>query len=308
MNKLWSASNTADHPRIRGEHCYDCCTLVHDAGSSPHTRGARVEPHAGLLSRRIIPAYAGSTPRPGRHALPAGDHPRIRGEHRSLSPEKIGSEGSSPHTRGARSPCWPCPRSAGIIPAYAGSTCGWRRSRDNLTDHPRIRGEHDGRGRQADAQTGSSPHTRGALRLAAVQGRWARIIPAYAGSTGGVVGRGLQVEDHPRIRGEHTPRRLTVSMMSGSSPHTRGARVEPHAGLLSRRIIPAYAGSTRRAPRRRPSGPDHPRIRGEHISPVAAGAWMSGSSPHTRGAPRRLSPRRPTNPDHPRIRGEHGTY
>ena len=31
----------------------------------------------------------------------------------------------------------------------------------------------------------------------------------------------------------------------GSSPHTRGARADPSKNLMDRRIIPAYAGSTR---------------------------------------------------------------
>ena len=50
-----------DHPRIRGEH----------------TRGLRVDRPRFV----IIPAYAGSTPRPETRPGPWGDHPRIRGEH-----------------------------------------------------------------------------------------------------------------------------------------------------------------------------------------------------------------------------------
>ena len=74
----------------------------------------------------------------------------------------------------------------------------------------------------------------------------------------------------------HTPR--------GSSPHTRGARVEPHAGLLSRRIIPAYAGSTAHQRTMSPRNADHPRIRGEHYINATRLRQISGSSPHTRGA------------------------
>ena len=60
--------------------------------------------------------------------------------------------------------------------------------------------------------------------------------------------------------------------------------------LRLRRIIPAYAGSTRRSAPRRVFSRDHPRIRGEHCASSARGFTISGSSPHR---------------DHPRIRGEH---
>ena len=50
---------------------------------------------------------------------------------------------------------------------------------------------------------GSSPHTRGA-RFDGGDGRdGIRIIPAYAGSTPDDVDSLDDVEDHPRIRGEH---------------------------------------------------------------------------------------------------------
>ena len=90
----------------------------------------------------IIPAYAGST-----NAAAAG-HLHVGG--------------SSPHTRGARY------REIGfetidrIIPAYAGSTAATGASRPTRSDHPRIRGEHNGVSWIVKNGTGSSPHTRGA--------------------------------------------------------------------------------------------------------------------------------------------------
>ena len=120
---LRRAACARDHPRIRGEHAY-----------MGHCRDGR---------QGIIPAYAGST------------------SHISYVPPF--SSGSSPHTRGARGPKllhrqwnrdhprirgehhWVCNADGildGIIPAYAGST-----------QHMHIR---------LPAETGSSPHTRGA--------------------------------------------------------------------------------------------------------------------------------------------------
>ena len=51
----------ADHPRIRGEHEVPEPLLQRGAGSSPHTRGARLRASRPIHSRGIIPAYAGST-------------------------------------------------------------------------------------------------------------------------------------------------------------------------------------------------------------------------------------------------------
>ena len=118
-------TTTADHPRIRGEHGDDVQPLGEGAGSSPHTRGARLPGDPRRLRFRIIPAYAGST-RPSSLASAARpDHPRIRGEHDKDAATQSMIMGSSPHTRGARFGSPEGTRTPGIIPAYAGSTC-WR--------------------------------------------------------------------------------------------------------------------------------------------------------------------------------------
>ena len=216
-----------DHPRIRGEHighdrpnggvhgiipAYAGSTLDMSGygsdpwGSSPHTRGALDQGARGFRIPR--------------------DHPRIRGEHDALGygmlvalgiiPAYAGStsssattcrcrQGSSPHTRGARTRRCACgtsppdhprirgehrvlgglPRLAsGIIPAYAGST---------ITVMPRK-----------PANQGSSPHTRGALEHDNLLKREPR--------------------DHPRIRGEHDVVYMCCPLLLW--------------------IIPAYAGST----------------------------------------------------------------
>ena len=237
-----------DHPRIRGEHLYDpkwdlCPSRIIPAyagntrqfknacrfngGSSPHTRGTRIHTNRNCIYR--------------------WDHPRIRREHRARgSPRGVGRRiipayagnttavsncenavtGSSPHTRGTRSPrlsaaerCWDHPRirgehpsrasdaasMAGIIPAYAGNT--------------------PVRSINARINSGSSPHTRGTLSSRA--------------------GRNAGSRDHPRIRGEHLDwlrHQVPVegiipayagnthfistglSRLPGSSPHTRGTR------------------------------------------------------------------------------------
>ena len=219
------------------------------------------------------------------------------------------ARGSSPHTRGARSAACRAVRRARIIPAYAGSTSGFRGRGAGRRDHPRIRGEHQ-----------TNPTAR-------LGGQW--IIPAYAGSTSSAPPPQTRRPDHPRIRGEHCHRFIGIHMSRGSSPHTRGARRGRHGHIRVARIIPAYAGSTERLVMSHGQRRDHPRIRGEHSPALMPIAGRSGSSPHTRGAqladaafglPDRIIPAYAgstsqatrasgAGKDHPRIRGEHSkTY
>ena len=112
-----------------------------------------------------------------------------------------------------------------------------------------------------------------------------RIIPAYAGSTRRRPSLTSGTKDHPRIRGEHTGRNGGRARNVGSSPHTRGALLEKARHTPPQRIIPAYAGSTAPTMRVSTPGPDHPRIRGEHLQLRGGVVVAGGSSPHTRGAP-----------------------
>ena len=233
-----------DHPRIRGEHTASHGLRGASGGSSPHTRGARPRRTATFSRRRIIPAYAGSTP--GSSIITAGwrDHPRIRGEHfGGVGPAFVGG-GSSPHTRGAPYYLPNYWDGQGIIPAYAGSTAVAPASGRAVWDHPRIRGEHVFQLITKDPCPGSSPHTRGARELLCADGFRRGIIPAYAGSTPLTDLKSVGGGDHPRIRGEH--------------------QLPGLQHLFHQRIIPAYAGSTCEDSWRCPATADHPRIRGEH--------------------------------------------
>ena len=277
--------HTPDHPRIRGEHAVG--EIVHPSlfGSSPHTRGAHARLPARQPLRRIIPAYAGSTAPARRPRMGGGDHPRIRGEHRSAHRRRRRPCGSSPHTRGARPLGQDVHSLFRIIPAYAGSTSVSSFRIGSGADHPRIRGEHEHHVSFRCGDWGSSPHTRGARLEVWSIIHLSLIIPAYAGSTGTETMMWPASTDHPRIRGEHPDGRQATRHQRGSSPHTRGARTFNRQEAERYRIIPAYAGSTSYSSPCRSRSPDHPRIRGEHADLAILIRDDSGSSPHTRGAP-----------------------
>ena len=217
-----SLTLSRDHPRIRGVHASMRFMSLSISGSSPHTRGPlhRVEPCS--VVGRIIPAYAGSTSCMDAPGSLSWDHPRIRGVHEEATEKGCKLAGSSPHTRGPPERDYIQPVGIGTIPAYAGSTLTTLEMPGLCRDHPRIRGVHPAPPVWSMSMTGSSPHTRGPLRLRRQLTGNIGIIPAYAGSTKKPRRRGVSWQDHPRIRGVH-PRRVSPPLIhSGSSPHTRG--------------------------------------------------------------------------------------
>ena len=142
LQEIHCEEGRRDHPRVCGEHRHVTDKVGGVAGSSPRMRGARNDPAAARARRRIIPAYAGSTSMAWSTAAAIWDHPRVCGEHEADGWDAGDYAGSSPRMRGALTPIFTAACSAGIIPAYAGSTgnrpaCGhgWR-------DHPRVCGEH----------------------------------------------------------------------------------------------------------------------------------------------------------------------
>ena len=127
------------------------------------------------------------------------------------------------------------------------------------------------------------------------------------------------------MRGEHTSAFFHVSLHPGSSPHARGTQSPQPERTVRRGIIPACAGNTSGTTDSTATYGDHPRMRGEHHTPVRKRRRRQGSSPHARGT---LVVRLPTGDgdgiipacagntrcrcdcrlhhgDHPRMRGEH---
>ena len=128
----------------------------------------------------------------------------------------------------------------------------------------------------------------------------------------------------PRARG-HLSAESEQQISPGSPPRARGARLWCLCRCHRDRITPACAGSTSGLREVAQQRVDHPRVRGEHLTPCALRIATSGSPPRARGAPdshRRLRVQGRITPacagststrtccrsshwDHPRVRGEH---
>ena len=133
---------------------------------------------------------------------------------------------------------------AGIIPAYAGSTCPSQKWCRWWRDHPRVCGEHLVLLLLVRLAQGSSPRMRGAPVWKDPYAIGNGIIPAYAGSTQYVRIPKPITGDHPRVCGEHFFTTKIFIGGRGSSPRMRGAPQTNAGDYDLQGIIPAYAGST----------------------------------------------------------------
>ena len=178
----------------------------------------------------------------------------------------MASPGSSPLTRGAPGGKLRHNDRKGLIPAHAGSTDQPPLTKSHTRAHPRSRGEHVVTLGRAARIAGSSPLTRGALVVSLAEHHDRGLIPAHAGSTGGIVGRVLLSRAHPRSRGEHNSVSVRRRCFEGSSPLTRGAQCLVYHHVCSKGLIPAHAGSTRNPHLCPNCWWAHPRSRGEHLT------------------------------------------
>ena len=307
-----TARQTRDHPRSRGEYPGSRCRSRTAPGSSPLSRGILRRTRRSQGRRRIIPALAGNTARATRQLQSRSDHPRSRGEYRSVTCAASTATGSSPLSRGIR-PALPwrsvrgriIPALAGntgatpdslslyrIIPALAGNTLRAGLSSRPYADHPRSRGEYREHVHHASHNTGSSPLSRGIRDRHIVTGLDVRIIPALAGNTSASRRAVASTRDHPRSRGEYVPRSDSASVIGGSSPLSRGILEHHQQGFPGPRIIPALAGNTRCVTPDCLSRSDHPRSRGEYRGDWRDQDTVFGSSPLSRGILWRRLPRR----------------
>ena len=212
------------HPRSRGENHRLAAGIEDAGGSSP--------PHAGKTHDTHV------TP-PARRA-----HPRSRGEnHRCVHLRTVAS-GSSPLTRGKPRANASMSARVGLIPAHAGKTDRRRGRSQQLSAHPRSRGENLFPGLIDAGLLGSSPLTRGKPHSVPELPIRRRLIPAHAGKTAisSLYSAGLAA--HPRSRGENSGGEDGHSIGFGSSPLTRGKLGQLVDRIVRVRLIPAHAGKT----------------------------------------------------------------
>ena len=111
----------------------------------------------------------------------------------------------------------------------------------------------------------------------------ARITPACAGKTYGIIVLATSHKDHPRMCGENNNMTIFNQMSMGSPPHVRGKLRLAQLAVAESGITPACAGKTIIAGGRPAFGGDHPRMCGENRNPQTTYPAPLGSPPHVRG-------------------------
>ena len=213
------------------------------AGSSPLTRGTRIDSGQNDRFNRFIPAYAGNSCSNAPVSATIPVHPRLRGELTSRGLPFMVVIGSSPLTRGTLAFDDASYSAARSIPAYAGNSAQGKARNLLRSVHPRLRGELAVVTAQRIVKSGSSPLTRGTQFFRRSVCVIDRFIPAYAGNSGFFCRARLSLSVHPRFRGE------------------LGNAAEAISSVV--RFIPAYAGNSRRQFVKRLNISVHPRLRGE---------------------------------------------
>ena len=213
----------------------------------------------------------------------AMDHPRSRGVYPKPFLATKTSAGSSPLARGLLQVVHREHDPGGIIPARAGFTRRTTGVPTTRKDHPRSRGVYYNEIGLESVDMGSSPLARGLRCWRGGRSTERGIIPARAGFTWPSAGGVQSSSDHPRSRGVYEWGHGFARAGLGSSPLARGLLHGPSGALRARRIIPARAGFTLTAARRRGMTSDHPRSRGVYVSLRSWSCLLGGSSPLARG-------------------------
>ena len=197
------ASPTRAHPRSRGENDAPPNVSMVAVGSSPLTRGKPSSSRTGSGRCGLIPAHAGKTFYVRTHTYTMGSSPLTRGKLILKAVRK---------------------QLAGLIPAHAGKTDFLALRKCAVMAHPRSRGENGQPPTTARPIYGSSPLTRGKLKLLVCRKIRVGLIPAHAGKTYPYARTQLRKRAHPRSRGENRVGCVLHFWFVGSSPLTRGKR------------------------------------------------------------------------------------
>ena len=274
------------HPRGRGERFAAHAARASLSGSSPRTRGTAPLLRERQALIRFIPADAGNGERRAFGRRGRSVHPRGRGERIVIDSSTATNDGSSPRTRGTGVRQGLAHLRVRFIPADAGNGSRGQARSSASSVHPRGRGERAPTLDVKGYDGGSSPRTRGTVRLPLSGRNNGRFIPADAGNGRWRRPPHRRTPVHPRGRGERAPTLDVKGYDGGSSPRTRGTGADDLDWGGPTRFIPADAGNGSDCCRAAMRATVHPRGRGEREPRRLHRVVEGGSSPRTRGTER----------------------
>ncbi len=274
---------------MRGDHTYTLPESLPLMGPPPRARGPRRAHGDDAGGAGTTPAWAGTTTGSPAFRFAPVDHPRVRGDHRSIMSSVIRSPGPPPRARGPPGVRRVLLRRAGTTPACAGTTHQLRRGSRPLGDHPRVRGDHEDGARGCLDAAGPPPRARGPRKTDTPLRCRHGTTPACAGTTPWLWRTAWTGWDHPRVRGDHRRAGGNDRSRRGPPPRARGPLGAAEVVAAVRGTTPACAGTTPSKSSALPWLGDHPRVRGDHLAYSESDFRLMGPPPRARG-PRRLVP------------------
>ena len=133
------------------------------------------------------------------------------------------------------------------------------------------------------AQLGSSPRVLGTGCKDSAARAWHGSSPRVRGTGNADPVTRKLITVHPRVCGEQSKTKQSITPNRGSSPRVRGTGVPNLPDLSSQRFIPACAGNSYVAKVLGISSTVHPRVCGEQDSWLLGTINSLGSSPRVRG-------------------------
>ena len=132
------------------------------------------------------------------------------------------------------------------------------------------------------ASIGSPPRVREPPVTLAISKVRIGITPACAGTTVNLTTGSTDFEDHPRVCGNHQNIDNSTFYEQGSPPRVREPPRTQQGIFLLCRITPACAGTTSHIHHQNTHWGDHPRVCGNHCTPMTTIKVYQGSPPRVR--------------------------
>ena len=149
-----------DHPRVCGNHAGESHQAAQVRGSPPRVREPHISTWLQLIITGITPACAGTTTALGRNDQGHVDHPRVCGNHSTLTIALSLAVGSPPRVREPLISAIDADEAVRITPACAGTTSRSKSKIFASGDHPRVCGNHVSSTLMICVKLGSPPRVR----------------------------------------------------------------------------------------------------------------------------------------------------
>ncbi len=278
-----SSRPPTSRPRARGGYPRGPNPDVTCPESSPRTRGLSGRRDPGRPGRRVVPAHAGVIRAAShRRSQPRG-RPRARGGYPTGTVPIAARMASSPRTRGLSAVRGDPDAGGRVVPAHAGVIRRSAGRRCRTSRRPRARGGYPSYLSTLAGVLLSSPRTRG-LSDSDRRDRPPRaVVPAHAGVIRPVIIWSIAGWSRPRARGGYPEPSVSVGLVDGSSPRTRGLSVVALDALPRAPVVPAHAGVIRDGLLTWQTSRCRPRARGGYPYGGSLPAIGPLSSPRTRG-------------------------